>query len=195
MEQLIQNYLHLIHDELNDTIKVNQTQLDHALELITKALQQHGRLHFTGIGKPSYVAKYMASLYSSTGTPSYFLDATEAIHGSLGQVSEHDVLIAISNSGETKELLDTIAVAKQLGIQVIAVCRNSESALAKLSEICLLAKVEDEGDTLKKPPRISILKEMVILQVLSMMLQDYHQLDLQQYKKWHPGGSIGASIQ
>lgn len=194
MKDLINNYLALVRQETDDILDVNLKQLEQVSKLVIEATEKGGSIHFTGIGKPSYVAKYMASLYSSTGTSSYFLDGTEAVHGSLGQLKKEDIVIAISNSGETKELLATVLAIKKLGNKIIGVSRNLDSTLAKLCEGNLLVIVENEGDDLNKPPRISIIKEMLVLQILSLILQEHRQLTKQEYVKYHPGGSIGESI-
>lgn len=195
MSQIIKDYQNLLLDELKDYFSLMEDDLIHqAADLIFTALQKGNRLHFTGIGKPSYVAKYMASLYSSTNTPAYFLDGTEAVHGSLGQTVPGDVIIAISNSGETAELMNTVQALKKLDLKLISVSSNPQSSLAKASDLHLFAGVEKEGDDLNKPPRLSIISEMVLLQILSLILQDKHQLSKEQYVLFHPGGSIGQDL-
>lgn len=102
-----------------------------AVALIEECRAAGHRVHVTGIGKPGHVAGYGASLLSSTGTPSYFLHGTEAVHGSCGQLEEGDVVIAISNSGETVELKATVLAVKNNGCRVIGITGNAESWLAK----------------------------------------------------------------
>lgn len=163
-------------------------------DLIIDAEKHKNRVHVTGIGKPGHVAGYIASLLSSTGTPCYVLHATEAVHGSSGQVQTGDIVIAISNSGETKELMATVNTLKQNGAKIISVCGNLESWLSKQGNVTLYAGVAQEGDTMNKPPRSSILAEIIVLQCLSVLLQYEKKLDPEQYVKWHPGGSLGKSI-
>ena len=103
-------------------------------------------------------------------------------------------MIAISNSGETMELEATVQTLIANGAHIISCTGNPQSTLAKQSEVCLVAHVDEEGDALNKPPRASILSEILILQCLSVVLQEAKKLDLNQYVKWHPGGSLGASI-
>ena len=111
-----------------------------AVALIEECRAAGHRVHVTGIGKPGHVAGYGASLLSSTGTPSYFLHGTEAVHGSCGQLEEGDVVIAISNSGETVELKATVLAVKNNGCRVIGITGNAESWLAKESDALLLAQ-------------------------------------------------------
>src|SRR5699024_4268002 len=128
-----------------------------AKELILNAEDNNNRLHVTGIGKPGHVSAYAASLFSSTGTPAYELNGTEAVHGSSGQIVSGDVVIAISNSGETQELKATVRTLKNNGGKIIAVTGNENSWLAQNGNVALIASVEQEGDDLNKPPRASIL--------------------------------------
>ena len=172
---------------------VDQAAVEKAAQLILAAEKTHNRVHVTGIGKPAHVAGYAASLMSSTGTPTYELHGTEAVHGSAGQVVPGDVVIAISNSGETAELRATVTTLHKNGAKIIGVTGGRESWLARNSDALLFAGVREEGDTIGKPPRASILAEVFILQCLSIILQYEQNLQLEKYLTWHPGGSIGQS--
>lgn len=162
-----------------------------AAELILASRQKGGRLHITGIGKPGHVSGYGASLLSSTGTPTYFLHGTEAVHGSCGQLEPGDVVICISNSGETSEMKTTVNAIKNNGCEVIGVSGNPDSWLAKQSAAHLYAGVCCEGGPLNRAPRASILAESFVLQRLSVLLQADRGLDPKQYVMWHPGGTLG----
>ncbi|OJG33082.1 hypothetical protein RV00_GL001534 [Enterococcus devriesei] len=151
-------------------------------------------MHITGVGKPSHVAEYIAALNSSIGTPTYFLDTTEAVHGSAGQVQPEDVVIAISNSGQTDELKRTVLALQKIGVKLIGVSGGNDSWLHEHVDAFLFAGVKAEGDDLNKPPRNSILAETIILQCLSVLLQEERQLGLDEYFLWHPGGALGQSI-
>lgn len=164
---------------------------DAAAQIIWDAQAAGNRIHITGIGKPAHVAGYMASLMSSTGTPTYFLHGTEAVHGSCGQLVAGDVVICISNSGETAELKATAMAVRNNGCKVIAVTGNADSWLAKFADAHLLAHVENEGGPLNRAPRASILSETLVLQGLSVVLQDKRAMTPQEYVMRHPGGSLG----
>ncbi|MGH7865714.1 MAG: PfkB family carbohydrate kinase, partial [Candidatus Binataceae bacterium] len=116
---------------LKDDIDVHA--ITRAAEMIRAAENARGRLHITGVGKPEHVARYAASLLCSIGTPATFLHATETLHGSLGQVHRRDVVIAISNSGSTRELLEAAAAIKEHGARLIAITGNRDSELARLA--------------------------------------------------------------
>lgn len=164
-----------------------------AADLIQESVKNGGRLHVTGIGKPGHLAGYIASLITSTGTPSYFLHGTEAVHGSSGQLVEGDVVIGISNSGNTEELLATIFCAKDNGCKIIGVTGKPDSHLAKASDVVLIADVipEGEGGPLNRAPRNSIMAEMQVLQMLSVVLQADCHVTPEQYVKHHPHGALG----
>jgi len=195
MREDVQRFIENVDEQMQIVYKtIDVDNVEKAAKLIMNSEKQGGRVHVTGIGKPGHVAGYIASLLSSTGTSAYELHGTEAVHGSSGQVKPGDVVICISNSGETTELLTTVNTLIKNGAHIIGCTRNPESTLAMKSEVCLQAKVEEEGDSLNKPPRASVLAEILVLQCLSVTLQEYKKLDLDQYLKWHPGGRLGQSI-
>lgn len=194
-EQTLPNFLNILEDEIKAYISsIDEEPIKQARDLILEAEKNHNRVHVTGIGKPGHVAGYIASLLSSTGTPTYELHGTEAVHGSAGQVLPGDVVIAISNSGETEELKATVQTLKNNGAKIISVTGNKNSWLANEGDVFLHAGVKLEGDTLNKPPRASIVAEIIALQSLSIMLQEERNLTPEKYVKWHPGGALGKSI-
>jgi len=162
-----------------------------ALALIRNAEAQGGRVHVTGIGKPEHLARYGASILSSTGTPSAFLHATETIHGSAGQIVPGDVVIAISNSGTTKELLLAVAALRALGSKLIAITGGADSALAKEADVVLDAKVAREGGGLELAPRASIAAELLVLATLSAGLEIARGFTREEYHARHPAGRLG----
>ena len=193
-EQVV-DFLNIMTSQIKEFINsIDYVQLSEAKQLILNAETDKKRVHVTGIGKPGHVSGYAASLLSSTGTPTYELHGTEAVHGSSGQVVPGDVVIAISNSGETAELKATVTTLKNNGAKIISVSGNGNSWLAKQGDAVLVAGVKQEGDTMNKPPRASIIVEELILQSLSILLQNEAKLTPGQYVKWHPGGSLGKSI-
>ncbi|GEQ50002.1 SIS domain-containing protein [Tetragenococcus koreensis] len=195
MKNEVDTYINTVNEEINNFLhSIDKASLEEAKQLILKAEKTKNRVHISGIGKPGHVSGYIASLFSSTGTPTYELDGTEAVHGSSGQVVSGDVVIAISNSGETKELKSTVKALKSNGAKIISVTGNPQSWLAKSGDVTLIAAVENEGDNLNKPPRTSILVETIILQILSILLQNENHLTAEQYVKWHPGGAIGKTL-
>lgn len=191
-EKILEDFLDISINEISELIKkLNVGFYEKAVQLILDAEEGGSRLHVTGIGKPGHVAGYVASLFSSTGTPAYELNGTEAVHGSSGQVRPGDVVIAISNSGETAELKAAITTLKNNKARIIAVCGNPESWLAVQGDAFLFAGVEREGDPINRAPRASISAEIIVLQGLSVILQSIKGITPQQYVRWHPGGTLG----
>ena len=190
--QATEKFLRSAREQLNAfSDKLDCSMYEQAAEIVLQSQKNGGRLHVTGIGKPGHVAEYMASLLSSTGNPCYFLHGTEAVHGSCGQLAAGDVVIAISNSGETAELKATVLAVKNNGCKIIGVSGNRESWLAKQSDAFLYAGVEEEGGPLNRAPRDSILAEILTLQAFSVMLQVEKDWDPAKYVRCHPGGKLG----
>ena len=193
-KEQVQEFLSIAKESVDEYVAgIDFAALSAAKQLILAAEAKGNRLHVTGIGKPGHVSGYAASLFSSTGTPTYELHGTECVHGSAGQTKPGDVVIAISNSGETNELKATVTCLKGVGVHIIALTGNPNSWLANEAEVALIAGVKQEGDSMNKPPRASILAEIIELQCLSILLQNEFDLDPKQYVKWHPGGALGAS--
>lgn len=194
-KQEVDQFLGIMKEQVEAFVEgIDHDSIVAAKDLIQQAEAAGGRLHVTGIGKPGHVSGYAASLFSSTGTPTYELHGTECVHGSAGQTKPGDVVIAISNSGETGELKATVNCLKGVGVKIIALTGNPESWLAKAGDVTLIAGVKQEGDPMNKPPRASIIVEVLMLQCLSILLQEDYGLEPNQYVKWHPGGALGASI-
>ena len=188
----VSEFFDLALDELASLrTKAEIDAIERAASLIIQAEAQGGRVHVTGIGKSEHIARYVAALLSSTGTPSYFLHATECIHGSAGQICSNDISIAISNSGTTPELMRAVDVLRDLGIKIIAVSGDPQSALAAAADVLLYAGVDNEGGELNLVPRASILAKIYVLCALSVSLEAHKGLTREQYARWHPAGTLG----
>lgn len=191
-KQAVGAFFASVETEFNAFLKSRSAEeYEAAAQLVADSQAKGGRIHVTGIGKCSHVATYTASLLSSTGNPAYYLHGTEAVHGSCGQLAAGDVVIAISNSGETAELKATILAVKNNGCKVIGVSGNPESWLAKESDAFLFAGVGAEGGPLNRAPRNSVLAELLTLQALSVALQAEQDWDPVRYVRCHPGGKLG----
>jgi sugar/nucleoside kinase (ribokinase family)/D-arabinose 5-phosphate isomerase GutQ len=164
---------------------------DAAIGLIRQTETAGGRVHVTGTGKPEHVAHYAASLLSSTGTPATFLHATEAVHGSAGQVVPGDVVIAISNSGETAELRLAVEPVRRMQARVLAVTGNPGSWLGRNADAVLDAGVAREGGVLGLAPRASVAAEVLVLAALAAALEKEKGFTKADYNLRHPGGKLG----
>ena len=191
-KQAVSNFFAAAETEFNAFLKARSPEeYEAAAQLILDSQAKGGRLHVTGIGKCSHVSTYAASLFSSTGNPAYYLHGTEAVHGSCGQLAAGDVVIAISNSGETAELKATVIAVKNNGCKVIGVTGDPGSWLARNSDLHLFAGVGEEGGPLNRAPRSSILAELLTLQALSVALQADCGQTPADYVRCHPGGKLG----
>ena len=188
----VEEFFGLVLDELTGLrAQAEVMAIEAAAQLILENEKMGGRVHVTGIGKSEHVARYAASMLSSCGTSSYFLHATECVHGSAGQLREGDVVIAISNSGETPELLDAVETVRDFGVKMISVSGRSESRLAQTSDVFLYAGVDNEGGALNLIPRVSVLAKIYVLCALSICLESHKGLSREQYARLHPGGMLG----
>ncbi len=190
----VQRFFDTAIEELSSLRReVNLNSIDKAVEMIRSALTRGGRVHVTGVGKPEHVARYGASLLCSVGTPATFLHATETLHGSLGQVHPRDVVIAISNSGNTSELCQAAMAIRDHGAQLIAITGNEQSELAQLADLVLHAPVKREGGILGLAPRISVLAQVFVLAGLSVALEAARGLTIEEYSRWHRAGALGEA--
>jgi D-arabinose 5-phosphate isomerase GutQ len=171
--------------------RIDPGSLERALALIQEVQAAGGRVHVTGIGKPEHVAHYAASLLSSTGTPATFLHATEVIHGSAGQIVEGDVVIAVSNSGETAEMRLAVEAVRAMGGHLIAVTGGLRSWLARAADVVLDAGVAREGGPLGLAPRASVAAEVLVLAALAAGLERERGFSREEYHRRHPAGALG----
>ncbi|HTO07199.1 MAG TPA: PfkB family carbohydrate kinase [Myxococcota bacterium] len=171
--------------------RLDRASLAAAAELIHAAESAGARVHVTGIGKPEHVARYAASLLSSTGTPAAFLHGTEVSHGSVGQMHPGDVVIAISNSGTTDELLNAVEALRRFGARILAVTARRDSPLGRAADAVLEVGVGEEGDSLGLAPRASVLAQVLVLAALSVQLQESKGFTRDDYARRHPAGELG----
>ena len=156
-----------------------------------RILACRGRVVCTGMGKSGHIARKIAATLASTGAPSFFVHPAEASHGDLGMITPADVVMLLSNSGETAELKATVVAVKNNGCRLIGVSGNRESWLARNTDAFLYAGVSSEGGPLNRAPRLSVLAEMLTVQALSVALQVEAGLDPVRYVRCHPGGALG----
>lgn len=164
---------------------------DRAVALIRSSESHGGRVHVTGIGKSEHIARYAASLLSSTGTPAVFLHGTETVHGGAGQIVEGDVVVAISNSGETEETRAAVEAASRLGARILAVTGSENSWLGRSADVSLDSSVSREGGGLGFAPRASAAAQLTILASLSAALEEERDFSRADFNARHPAGQLG----
>ncbi|MEW6213734.1 MAG: KpsF/GutQ family sugar-phosphate isomerase [Nitrospirota bacterium] len=167
------------------------SNFEKAVEIIYKS---KGRVVVTGMGKSGLVGKKIAATLASTGTPAFFLHPAEASHGDLGMVTERDIIIAISNSGETEELIGLIPFLKRFSIKLISMTGNSNSTLAKASDVTLDISIKEEACPMGIVPTASTTATMAMGDALAVALLIKRGLNEKDFAFFHPGGSIGKKF-
>ncbi len=183
-----------ILNEIKGLKALEQSLGESFVEAVDAILSSRGKVIFTGIGKSGLVNKKIAATLASTGTPSFFLHPSEAFHGDLGMISKEDVIIATSYSGESDEVLKIIPFIHSNGNILIAITGNSNSTLAKNSNIHISIAVEAEACILNLAPTTSTTAQLVMgdaLAVALMKMRNFTNLD---FARLHPGGSLGRRL-
>ena len=153
-----------------------------------------GRVVVTGLGKSGLIGRKIAATFSSTGTPSLFLHAAEALHGDLGVLAEGDAMVAVSASGETDELLDLLEAVKRLGIPLITLTARPNSTLAKESEAVLDISVREEACSLKLAPTSSTTAALAMGDALAVVLSERREFQENDFAALHPAGRLGKKL-
>lgn len=153
-----------------------------------------GRVVVTGMGKSGNVARKIVATFNSTGTPALFLHPSDALHGDLGMVRKEDVVLCISKSGDTGELLNLLPMFKRIGVQVISIVGNSRSKIAHISDIVLDAGVSEEACPYDLAPTSSSTAALVFGDALAMALLDQREFTVEDFALYHPGGSLGRRL-
>jgi len=157
-------------------------------------LQCRGRVIVTGMGKSGHIAGKIAATLASTGTPSFFMHAAEASHGDIGMITREDVLLALSNSGETAEVLLLIPHASRLGVSLISMTGNSASTLARASSVHLDVSVAEEACPLNLAPTASTTATLALGDALAVALLEARGFTPQDFARSHPGGALGRKL-
>jgi len=178
-----------------DAVAALSERLDDGfLEAVSLILNCSGRVIVSGMGKSGHVGRKIASTLASTGTPAYFVHPAEASHGDLGMILRQDVLIALSNSGESTELLAIVPIIKRQGAKLIAMTGNAHSSLAKEADAHLDAAVAQEACPLNLAPTASTTAALALGDALAVALLDARGFGPEDFARSHPGGSLGRRL-
>lgn len=161
---------------------------------ISLILECSGRTVITGMGKSGIIGRKMAATFASTGTPSFYLHPAEGIHGDLGMVTADDVVIALSNSGETGEILNILPSLRRIGAKIIAMVGNANSTLAKNADVVLDVGVEKEACPLGLAPTSSTTAALAYGDSIALALLQKRNFTASQFAVFHPGGSLGRKL-
>lgn len=179
-----------------DTIMKLRESLDSTLTKALNVMQSaKGKIIITGMGKSGHIGKKIAASLASTGSPSFFVHPAEASHGDLGMISEDDVVLAISNSGESRELVDILNYCKRFGINLIAITKNPESSLGKAADIVLQIPNNGEACPLGLAPTSSTTATLVLGDILTTCLIERKGFTKNDFNDRHPGGKLGSILQ
>ena len=174
-----------------DLIPKMDNDFDRAVELI---MQCKGKVIVTGVGKSGHIGAKIAATLASTGTPSFFINPLDVYHGDLGVMANGDVVVAISNSGQTDELLRFIPMVLHFGIPIIAMSGNPQSLLAKYSTCHLNVSVKKEACPLNLAPTSSTTATLVMGDALAVALMERRNFKPQDFAQFHPGGELGKRL-
>ena len=163
-------------------------------EAINLIYNTKGKIVLTGVGKSAHIGNKISATLTSTGTPSYFIHATEASHGDLGSIKKDDCVVAISNSGQTSELNNIIQFTKRFNIKLISITSNSKSILHKNATVGILFKKPIEACPLNLAPTSSTSMSMIIGDCIAIALLELRGFRKTQFKNLHPGGNLGKDL-
>ena len=176
---------------LKDTAKLLGKDFIQAVNLVSKT---GGRLVVVGIGKSGHIGRKISATLASTGTPSFFVHPTEALHGDLGMITEKDIVLALSFSGETEELSKILTPLKKENIKIIALTGHKNSTLGKIADICLEVKVKREACPYNLAPTSSTTAMLALGDALALCLMEIKNFHKEDFALFHPGGTLGKLL-
>lgn len=188
---LAQQVLRLEANEIEMLAGRLDAQFERAVALI---LQCRGRIVVSGMGKSGHIGRKIAATLASTGTPAFFMHPAEASHGDLGMITGEDVVIALSNSGESEEVITILPTIKRLGAKIISITGTDSSTLARESHVHLSAKVTKEACPLGLSPTASTTAALALGDALALCVLDLREFTAEDFARSHPGGSLGRKL-
>jgi len=165
-----------------------------AVNVLLKCLEQRGKIVVTGIGKNLHIAQKISATLASTGSTSVTLNPAQAMHGDLGILTAGDVLLVLSYSGESEELIALLPIAKRFGVKIVSITGDPNSSLAKHSDVAIPAAVDREACPFNMAPTSSTTVALAIGDALAMVLLEARGFEKEDYAKLHPGGAIGRAL-
>ena len=189
--EIVQKVLTIESDAIADlAVKISQT----VYQAVEMMLDCSGKIVVTGMGKPGLIARKISATLNSTGTVAVFIHPAEAIHGDLGVISTQDVVVAISNSGETDEIMNLIPYLKRHAIKLISLTGNMKSTLAKHSDLVLDVSIKQEACPIGLAPTASTTASLAMGDALAMALMELKGFKQEDFAQHHPGGNLGRRL-
>jgi len=186
-----QRVLRIEADAIAGLIERLDARFEKAVDLLYRCT---GRVVVTGLGKSGLIGRKIAATLASTGTPSLFLHAADALHGDLGVLAAGDVLLAISSSGETREMIELIEPARRIGVQIVAMTSQARSTLAVASDVVIDIAVKEEACSLNLAPTASTAAALAMGDALAIALHDRRGFKEEDFAALHPGGRLGKKL-
>jgi arabinose-5-phosphate isomerase len=178
-----------------DALSVLIGRIDSSFEKVVKAIYNiEGRVIVTGMGKPGFIAQKISATLSSTGTPSLYLHPAEALHGDLGRVTKDDLILALSNSGETEEVVKFLPIIKKIGAKLVAMVGNTGSTLARNADHIINTSVKREACSLGLAPTTSTTAMLAMGDALAVALLEMKGFKAKDFALFHPGGILGKRL-
>ncbi len=193
-EEILKNAKKVIEEEIRGIERLRDSLDENFVKAVDLILSCDGKVIVTGVGKSGHIARKIASTLSSTGTPAHFLHPAEALHGDLGVIDKKDVVLAISNSGESSEVLSIVPYLKMFGVPLIAITNNPKSTLAKYSDVHLFLNVEREACPMDLAPTTSSTATLVLGDALAMVLMVARGFTREDFALRHPAGTLGRKL-
>ena len=192
----------MIKDKAIETLKIEAGAVEHLISHVDDEFERAvqcildctARVVVTGMGKSGHIGQKIAATLASTGTPSFFMHPAEAFHGDLGMVTEKDVVIAISNSGESSEIVNILPIIRRIGATIIAMCGRRDSSLGKHSDYFVDIAVEREACPLGLAPTASTTATLAMGDAIAMALMEARNFTSQDFAMFHPGGALGRKL-
>ena len=192
----------MIKDKAIETLKIEAEAIENLISrvddefeaAVNAILQCPARVVVTGMGKSGHIGRKIAATLASTGTPSFFMHPAEAFHGDLGMVTENDIVIAISNSGESSEVVTILPIIKRIGASIIAMCGRRDSTLGKNCDFFVNIGVEREACPLGLAPTASTTATLAMGDAIAMALMEKKKFTSQDFAMFHPGGALGRKL-
>jgi len=192
--ETVQQIRAVLRDEAS-AINFVADNVDESVDVAVDLLQNcTGRVIVTGMGKMGCIARKAAATFASTGTPAIFLHAAEAAHGDLGIVTENDVVVALSYSGQTQEILGIVGFVHRVGVPIIGITGNLESELARRCRVLINVQVPSEADPISLAPTNSSTAALAMCDALAVTLMQRRGFTSEQFAIFHPGGNLGRKL-
>lgn len=194
MTDMLDTARRVLQIEAEAIVALSQRLDDHFIAAVELILSCQGRVVITGMGKSGLICQKIAATMSSTGTPTFFLHPAEGIHGDLGMLMKGDVVIAVSNSGNTEEIVRILPVIKRMGLPLIGMAGQEKSALARASDVFLNVAVREEACPLGLAPTASTTATLAMGDALAVALLERRGFREEDFALFHPGGALGKKL-